>query len=281
MPEAQRYLGLELSGAKNQKTSVAVLEYYPREKKTFLLDVFDKIAPHSEENSDEALIDLIEEESQGEQVRCMGVNVPLTLPPCITCTPKSCPRSKRCGSASAKWMRNYLKRVSTRKGLTQRIKPFTPYTQRPIELWARYDLLPNLPKGGAFEIDETLGGNRAPLTARMHFLQRQLTAFPLMECWPKLTIALLSRKLGLSPRVLASYRHLEQGAHFREEILTALSHRYEIFIYERDLRKLAQNLTGFDALVCAFTALLYDRGECARIPKGFPEISGWVYYPEA
>jgi hypothetical protein len=279
--EAQRYLGLELSGAKNQKTSLAVLEYYPREKKTFLLDIFDKIAPHSEENSDEALIDLIEEESRDEKVMQMGVNVPLTLPPCISCTPKTCPVSKHCGSPAAKWMSNYLKRVSRRKGLSQRINPFTPYTQRPIELWARYELLPQLSKGGLFEIDETLGGNRAPLAARMHFLKRQLTAFPLIECWPKLTISLLARKLGLSPRTVSSYRHLEQGAHFREEILISLAKHFEVFIYERDLRKLAQSLTGFDALICAFTALLNDQGECAKIPKGFPESSGWVYYPEA
>lgn len=280
MPEAQRYLGLELSGAKNQKTSLAVLEYYPREKKTFLLDVFDKIAPHSEENSDEALIDLIYEESHGEQVVRMGVNVPLTLPPCITCTPKTCPISKRCGSAASDWMSKYLKKVSRRKGLIQRVNPFTPYTQRPIELWARYELLESLPKSHIFEIDETLGGNRAPLAARMHFLKRQLTDFPLIEAWPKLTIALLSARLGLTPRMVSSYRHLEHGAHFREEILISLAKHFEVFIYERDLRKLAQNLTGFDALICAFTALLCDRGECAKIPKDFPESSGWVYYPE-
>ena len=32
-----------------------------------------------------------------------------------------------------------------------------------------------------------------------------------------------------------------------------------IFIYERDIRKLAHSLASFDAFICAYTALLADR----------------------
>ncbi|MBI2711765.1 MAG: hypothetical protein HYX41_02715 [Bdellovibrio sp.] len=285
MPETLRYLGLELSGAKNQKTALAVIEYYPKERKTFLLDVFDKIAPHSDQTSDQALIELIREETGNDKPKKMGVNVPLTLPPCLSCSPRSCSPSTslagNCGSPSVRWMNQYIRKVSHAKNLKNKINPFTPYTQRPFELWARYELLNRLPKNHFFEIDEALGGNRAPLTARMHFLKKQLRHFPLCEVWPKLTVAFLSQKLALSPRVIRSYRLLEQGAHFRELILNAIAKQYEVFIYERDLRKLAQSLTGFDAFLCAFTVVLSDRGECAKVPKGFPEKSGWVCYPEA
>ena len=279
MPESKRFLGLELSGAKNQKTSLAVLEYYPKEKKTFLLDVFDKVATHEDQTSDEALIELIEEESQRDQPQILAVNVPLTLPPCITCSSKTCPAGKKCSSPSVLWIQQYLKKLGHKKNHFPRVNPVTPYTQRPIEVWVRYQVFSELPKTHQFDIDETLGGNKAPLTARMHYLKKHLKKVTCIETWPKLTISSMSKSLGLQPRVIHSYRLLEQGAHFREEILIQIAKEFEIFIYERDLRKLSTSLTAFDAFICAFTALLWDRSECVKVPKGFPEKSGWVYYP--
>jgi dipeptidyl aminopeptidase/acylaminoacyl peptidase len=72
------------------------------------------------------------------------------------------------------------------------------------------------------------------------------------------------------------YRHLEQGAHAREEIIETLAERHGVFIYERDVRKLSHSLTAFDAFVCAYTALLSDADSCADLPKGFPAGSGWL-----
>ena len=40
----ERFLGLELAGAKNNKTALSILEYYPREQKIFLLDIRDRIS---------------------------------------------------------------------------------------------------------------------------------------------------------------------------------------------------------------------------------------------
>lgn len=275
MHEARRIIGLELAGAKNQKTSLAVLEFYPKEKKTFLLDIFDKIGGHENETSDEALLEIIQEMSSG--VTRIGVNVPLGLPPCITCTRKHCPHPKNCTVPAVKWMRNQARKTAHALGTS--VREFTPYTQRPVELWMRYHILNHLPPHGRFEIDETLGGNRAPLTARMSFLKRHLNQFPLVEVWPKLSATLLCIELGIPKRILNTYRHLEHGIDSREDILSELTSRNEIFIYERDLRKLAQSLTAFDAFLCAYTALLADRGVCVPTPKGFPKASGWVQFP--
>ena len=87
-----RYLGLELSGAKSNKTTLASIEYYPKEKKVFLLDTYDRVAFDRENESgpttgDEALLALLSELVQG--VAKIGVNVPLDLPPCTTCIKKS------------------------------------------------------------------------------------------------------------------------------------------------------------------------------------------------
>jgi hypothetical protein len=168
--------------------------------------------------------------------------------------------------------------MSRRSGKLK-VREFTPYTQRPVELWVRYQVLSKLPEASWFEIDETLGGSKAPLTARMHFLKRHLKHVPLVEVWPKLSIAVMAMQLGLNRRTVASYRQLEQGSHARGEILEAIMEQHGIFIYERDLRKLSQTLASFDAFVCAYTALLSDLDQCTRIPKGFPASTGWVHYP--
>jgi hypothetical protein len=274
--ESKRYLGLELAGAKNLKTALAVLEYYPKEKKTFLLDIFDKIAAHKPQSADDALLEVIREFHPG--ITRMGVNVPLELPPCITCTKKTCPMPGECGAPSVKWMRDF-----TRKALKlprgNKVLDFTPYTQRPIELWMRYQVLSKLSEFNRFDIDETLGGNKAPLTARMYFLKRHLRDIDLVEVWPKLSVAILAEELKLSRRTMSSYRSLEEGSFQREEILQALAEAHGIFIYDRDIRKLSLSLTAFDAFICAYTALLADTGRCMEMPNGFPVSTGWVEYP--
>ncbi len=286
--ESRRYLGLDLAGAKNNKTAIAVLEYYPKEGKTFLLDIHDRIpeekAPDVPQaasqkgnftSGDAALLALLEELRTG--VSLIGVNVPLELPPCITCTRKSCRDNDQCAGPAVQWMKE-ISRKATRAHV--KVLEFTPYTQRPVELWVRYQILPKLHPYERFEIDETLGGNRAPLTARMHFIQKHLSGLHLVEVWPKLSIALLAREIGLSKRTVMAYRQLEEGIQAREEILEHLADRADVFIYERDIRKLAHNLPAFDAFFCAYTALLRGLDRTAEIPAGFPDSGGWVHYPK-
>lgn len=283
MHETKRYLGLELAGAKNHKTALATLEFYPKERKIFLLDIFDKIAGHEDQTGDQALLELITE--LNSNVAHLGVNVPLELPPCILCSRKACASTRHCSLPQVKWMRDFSRKQmdsekSQRTGRRRRPIEFTAYTQRPVELWVRYEIMPQLEETSRFEVDEALGGNRAPLTARMHYLKRSLEKISLVEVWPKLTVAVLGSQLGLHRRITSSYRQLEDGVHSREEFLTQLARTHQIFIYERDMVKLSQSLTAFDAFICAFTAWLSDENQCAKIPKGFPVSSGWVHYPK-
>jgi hypothetical protein len=271
--ESKRYLGLELSGAKNQKTALAVLEHFPKEKKTFLLEAYERVVPRTDQTGDEALLELLGDLQPG--VTLMGINVPLTLPPCIHCTKKVCPLPRKCTVPEVKWMRQVNSRA---KGLE-----FTPYTQRPVELWVRHQVLPHLEETYGtvkFEIDETLGGSKAPLTARMQFLSRHLKSFSPIEVWPKLTVAMLAMNAQLPKRVLSQYRHLDTGVQGREQLLTMLVEHMGLFIYERDAKKLTTSLATFDAFICALTALLADQGACAKVPHPFPAHSGWVHYPQ-
>jgi hypothetical protein len=276
--ESRRYLGIDLAGAKNQKTALAVLEYYPKENKVFLLDIYEKIVPAEGHTSDDALLELIEELKPG--IARVGVNVPLDLPPCIPCSRKVCPLPTKCTVAEVKWMREITKRAVRADDPEVRALEFTPYTQRPIELWVRYNVLPKLPETHRFEVDEALGGNKAPLTARMHYLKKHLTKVEFSEVWPKLSVAILAEQLGIQKRTITRYRQLEEGIHAREEIIEELARKHSLFIYERDVRKLAQNLASFDAFICAYTALLSDVELCTEMPAGFPPKAGWVRYPK-
>ena len=288
--QPRRYLGLELSGAKSSKTSLAVLEFYPREQKIFLLDSFDRILPSEEHTSDESLLEIITEVGVGASG--LGANVPLQLPPCIECTRKSCPLPGKCTVPSVRWMRETRKKAlgkiqapgrredGSLTARSMRSRDFTPYTQRPVELYIKHRVLDQLPVAARFEIDETLGGSRAPLTARMHFLSRHLPASTSrFEVWPKLTLALLAERLGLSRRALLEWRNLEDGYAVRAEILEKFTENLGVFIYDRDLRKLSQSLAAFDAFICAYTAFLADNGQCVRPPHGVPSDTGWVYFP--
>jgi hypothetical protein len=291
--QPRRYLGIELSGAKSARTAVAALEYYPREKKIFLLDIFDRITAGEDHTSDESLIDVLSE--MGAGAAGIGANVPFQLPPCINCTRKTCPLPGKCTVPAVKWMRELKKRSHSRTSAQQgprredgtlsnrvaRGRDFTPYTQRPIELHIRHKVLDEIPEGARFDIDETLGGSRAALTARMHFLSRHLPAgVPCFEAWPKLTVAVLAEDLDLSKRTLGSWRKPEEGIHARSDILERVADHLGVFIYERDLRKLSQSISSFDAFLCALTAQLADTGRCVRPPAGFPAASGWVHYPQ-
>ena len=277
----KRYLGLELSGAKNAKTTLATLEYYPKEQKIFLLDVHYGIGADGNKDSDSVLIETLLDHADGHPDFKIGVNVPLTLPPCLNHSKKIC-GADGCTSVEVKWMKTMpitKKPVSKR---TAKLKNFfTAYTQRPIELWLKHQVIAKLPEKVRFEVDEALGGNRAPLTARMQFLQRQLDGFDMHEVMPKLTVALLMSSTKGATKILQNYRKMEEGAEARQMILERLCDRDEIFIYDRDLKKLTQNLNAFDAFLCAYTMLLCDRNECVSPPKGFPVASGWVKYPKA
>ncbi len=277
----KRYLGLELSGAKNAKTTLATLEYYPKEQKVFLLDVHAGIGADSNKDSDEVLIETLHDHADGHPDFKIGVNVPLTLPPCFTCTRKAC-AAEGCSSPDVKWMRTMplAKKPVSKK--TAKLKNFfTPYTQRPIELWLKHEVITHLPEKARFEIDETLGGNKAPLTARMHYLHRHLRGMEMHEVLPKLTVALLMPQLKITLKQIQNYRKMEEGAEARQVILEKMCEQLDIFIYDRDMKKLTQNLGAFDAFLCAYTILLYDRNQCVNPPRNFPVNSGWIRYPRS
>jgi hypothetical protein len=203
----------------------------------------------------------------------------LTLPPFFQ-SKKKVGLTEDTQDEAISWMREITKKA-IRKGVLDSNKDhgFTPYTQRPIELWVKYEFLPRLERDNHFEIDEAFGGNKAPLTARMQYLSRYFSSQNFVECWPKLTLAVLTEKFSIKSDWVKRYRKIQDGVEARAEILEHLIEEQNLFIYENDLNRLTHNLGCFDSFLCALSALLFEKGKTFRRPESFPFENEWLAIP--
>lgn len=274
-----RFLGLSLGGAKSERTCLTVIDYYRKQDKAFVVDIYESIGAEEGKTADQVLIDLIDEiahelsERDESSVKVMAVDAPLTLPPCLTGCDAGCEGYETCKKPDVRWMRHQYRRAQEKK---KKLKHFTPYSQRPVDLYFRYKHPEEL---NLFQ-DETMGANLAPQAARMSYLKRFLGEMELIEVWPKLALYYLQKSLRLSKRELLSYRHIEDGVHVRERVMEQLTEKSSLFVYERDLKKFVQNIAAFDSLICAWAALQYDLGRVVKFRSDLPLETGWVQIPE-
>ena len=54
-----RFIGIDLSGGKNDRTSVAILDYYPSQKKLFLTEIYEHIQQIEDTSADQALFEIV------------------------------------------------------------------------------------------------------------------------------------------------------------------------------------------------------------------------------
>ncbi|MBX9766765.1 MAG: DUF429 domain-containing protein, partial [Bdellovibrionales bacterium] len=122
-----RYVGISLSGGKNEKTGIAVLEHYREQKKLFLHSVTETTLLNGETGKrslDSHLHEFLKNLSPG--LRKVGWDVPLTLPVCFNCK-LECPGFEDCGEPNIEWMWKAFERQKRKRA---QARVFTPYTQR-------------------------------------------------------------------------------------------------------------------------------------------------------
>ncbi|MBI2604603.1 MAG: DUF429 domain-containing protein [Deltaproteobacteria bacterium] len=276
--EVDRYLGLSLGGAKSDHTCLTVIDHYRRQDKAFVVDVFEGIGPQKsgpqghrhEITADQVILELVGEHQPG--IRVLAVDAPLTLPPCLPSCEPSCEGYERCKQPTVRWMRSQYRKA---KETHPKLKHFTPYSQRPVDLYFRY----RHPQDDVFQ-DETMGANLAPRAVRMQYLKGHLKDIGLIEVWPKLALFYLQKPLGMNRRDFLNYRDLDKGVHVRERILESVVERSRVFIYDRDHRKYIHSMPAFDSFVCAWVALQYGCGRAMKFRGDVPVDSGWVQIPE-
>lgn len=248
IPQSHRFLGLELGGSR--RTAIVTLELFPNEGKAFLKEIESPVQQLGDDTPDEALLRAL----QAAKAETVGVDAPLTLPPALLADEPGCPGVRGCRQEAVAWMKQEAERQKWGRG-----KLPTPYSQRPVDLllrgkWQEDVIVP-------FPVDDSFGASRAPLAARMQYLQRHLPEQKFLEVLPRLALGGFAFWYGISAREVRRSRDVDEGVDQRLGILDAMSQppRVEglpqLFLYNSDIAALSQDLSAFDAFLCAATAL--------------------------
>jgi hypothetical protein len=260
-----RFIGISLSGGKQDKACMAVLEYYPEHDKVFLVKLHEKIKNEDEISADAKIINLI---NSYAAVDSIAFDVPLHLPQCMVCKLK-CPGQENCKQPHIKWMQKHTNEINKTK---RPRRTFTPYTQRCSELILN-DTLEE-----SFHIPHALGSNSAPLLARAHFLSKRLKG-KVLEVFPKLSVYRIGRSLKLIRSHLMFHKHAVGGDESRLAILNALSDHGVVFVYKEDIKIMVENNHAFESFISALTAFFKMKGLTEPRPRGFPEKENWIEFP--
>ena len=265
IPKSHRFIGVSLGGGKTDKTCLSMLEYYPGQRKIFLSRLFDKIRTEGEVSADAQIHKLITQNPP--PVESVTFDVPLQLPKCLRC-PRKCPGYEDCEEPEIQWMWKHYRAQKKRPA-----RLFTPYTERCVEQYLQSEL------EEPFHLQHALGSNLAPLTARAQYITRRLK-FPLVEAFPKLSLWRIGNALNIGKSHLRFHRHWEGGQASRQVVLNKMMEKSLAFIYDQDIKILAESPQAFDSFICAITGLLAFLGHTEPRPKGFPRKESWVEIPK-
>lgn len=265
IPKFHRFIGVSLGGGKTDKTCISVLEYYPAQRKIFLSRLFDKIKTEGEVSADSQIIRLIT--TSPGPIESVVFDVPLQLPKCLIC-PHKCPGYEECEEPEIQWMWKHFRSQKKRPS-----RLFTPYTERCVEQYLQSEL------EEPFHLQHALGSNLAPLTARAQYLIRRIE-FPVVEAFPQLSLWRIGNTLNIAKSHLRFHRHWEGGQQSRQIVLNKMMDRNLAFIYDQDIKVLAESPQAFDSFLCALTGLLAFLGHTEPRPKGFPRKESWVEIPK-
>jgi hypothetical protein len=274
-----RFIGIDLGGGRGKNTAVARLEHDGARLKLAEAKVRHGHRGGGGAGADEGdawfrddvLADYLERWVDERTV--VAISAPLTLPPCVRCT-LPCPTVARCSVPVVAWMREWAPRVAAAaptggsRGRGDPGKPrITPYTQRATEI---------LLQAAGLSRTEALGQGNGPLAARAAYLRRLMSPRlrlheNLVEVHPQVTVA---RLFGA-----AIERRARQGARgevweARKRILAGLADGVAFDYVWPEL--VVRNTHVFDAVVSAFTALLWARGAW----RGPSELDFAVREPE-
>lgn len=265
------FIGIALGGGKSDKTCLAHVEYFTDQKKIFLSEIQDKIKPEGDISSDLLLHEVLMNKEAHSKTGISGVayNVPLTLPKCVTCKLK-CPGYEACSEDEILWMWEHYRRLEARG---EAKKLFTPYTERCVEQYLATEL------EEVFHVQQALGANVAPLTARAQYINRRLN-LNTIEVHPRMSLWRIGRSMHIQKSYLRFHKHQAGGDEARAAILKELIRRAGVFIYEQDVRLMTTNANAFDAFICALTAVLKHNGQCEERPSDFPTHEGWIEIPK-
>lgn len=262
---SKSFVGVALAGAKNDKTCLCELQYYPQYQQIAVTQVHEGLGPGASESADSRLLPLIQNISKLQSV---AINASLQMPPCVRCRLK-CPGIDACRVEEVKWLRQEFLREKKRN---KNARMPVPYTDRPTEYFINTQL------DRSVEIQYSLSANAAPLTARAFFLAKHIRA-KMLEVLPALSVWRIGNFLRVQKSYLKYYKSSEDCELIRLFFLDQAKEKLPLFLYHQDKQKLVSNPQAFDAFVCALTAFFEYRQCVETRPKDFPKKASWMCVP--
>jgi hypothetical protein len=265
---SKSFLGLSLSGGKTDKASLALIEYFPQQKKVFLSRLVHSIKAEESRSADAKIIDLL----QGLEgsVESVAVDNAWNPPFCFTQCEAHCGGLEVCSKPHILWLRQHFLKMKKKKKTT---KLFTPYTQRCIENFVLTEL------EESFQMPHAMGANSAPLLARARYLKKR-SEKPWFEVFPPLSVWRMGRHLNIKKSDLRSYRKSAVGEACRRQILTSLQEHDVVFLYKDDVNSMIHSVHAFDAFICAYTLFLKFTQQTETRPDNFPAEEDWIEFPK-
>ena len=264
-----RFLGISLAGGKSDKACVALIEYYPKNKKIFLSRLFEKLKSEEKISADLKIHDLIDQNK--DTLEYVAFDIPWKLPSCLNCL-RVCPGYENCNEEHIEWMWKHsdekLKKKKPRK-------IFTPYTQRCVEMHLATEL------EEPFILNHAMGSNSAPLLARAQFIKKRLD--PRVKCIevnPGLTLWRIGRMMDVMKSHLRHHRAAFGGDEARKQFLQAINDKNITFVYHQDMKQMIDNNHAFEAFLCALTGFLKYKDLTEHRPKNFPAYEDWIEFPK-
>lgn len=273
MSNLKQFVGIHLSGASNQKTTLVTIKLTDAGR-VQVDQLYGKLGFCGGVFSDERLINILLSMDGLEQV---FVDCPLNHPPCVACTRRQCPGVWYCDDLSVAYMLHLSNEMKRRKKL-RRKRPVNPQTQR---LWD----LERFVEHEDVEANElTYTSNQAPLVNRALVLQRQLRLkLPLLELKEtsvSQSLYEMSPSLSIDGQAWKQFRSFEGGKQVRTELLEAMLQKFSLEINDKELFFfIAANLEAFQAFVTSLIAWQHSVGKTTSPPLDYIKQESWVYLP--
>lgn len=285
----QRYIGIDLGGAKGKSTALACLA---RDEAGARVETVLMRAEDGTPWTDDALLAFAAQHSASDTV--IAVNAPLTRPACLRCSERVCPGQEACQVQATVWLRTRGQELQAQAVLSDRNRivampettgfsqpspmpaaasnPLPPYTHRCTEVALHFEhkLLSR----------DQLGQSSWAIASRAIHLRRRLAG---------LGFALHDALIEVSPRCTIQALFGEDTARSYKRDADPWQTRADIVEGLRDLEFAAQsrlsredvlrNDNCFDALISGYTAYLRDRDQWTLPSDGPFEDDGWIWAP--
>ncbi|MCP4447921.1 MAG: DUF429 domain-containing protein [Myxococcales bacterium] len=294
MGKYQRFIGIDLGGARGKTTALAVLVRQGAEASVaaVLMRGPEHSANSSQPWTDETLLHFLAEQPHSETA--IAINAPLTQPACTRCALTACPGDVDCNDVATRWLReagqelqaqhvmadpNRIVALHQGAGFHQVAAPpaaatqrLPPYTHRCTEVELHYGrgILPR----------EQIGQSSWAITSRANHLRRRLATMgyalndSLIEVSPRCTIHAL-----FGAHAAQGYKRDADPWRTRASIIEGMESLCFATTSGMSREDVLRNDNCFDALVSAYTGFLRSRDEWT-MPEGEPfDLDGWIWAP--